>query len=462
MRAVKGRRGVALVLLALILAAIVGLWLRVGTRTTGNASPDAGGATSASATAENASAAQREEALVRALWLLPGESTASRDEETATFQGHVISRADGSPVAGAELVFEGAGGATTVRSRDDGAFQLSIDRDGTLTLAMAQADGFFPAYAGLILSARRGKSVRGLVLELVPDPKREWDAAAPPPAERAAPAGSASLEGKVTRTGTSEPVPTFSVVLFRRTAAMSAEHLTTGTFADATGAFAIRNVAAGDYEVRVAASGYLVSAPRSISLREGAITRADFTLGASCQVSGTLRSESDGRPIVGARISLEAGGDIGVGMHNGTLSDARGRFSVATIEAGPSSVTISAPNHHGRILTRACGDAGDVMLARVAEGEKPRLELTGIGTVLRTEGDTLVIATLIPGGGAEAAGLAPGDRVLTVDGEPVESLGYRGTIERIRGPEGSTVSLLVSRGKEPARTLEVERKRVRY
>jgi carboxyl-terminal processing protease len=66
----------------------------------------------------------------------------------------------------------------------------------------------------------------------------------------------------------------------------------------------------------------------------------------------------------------------------------------------------------------------------------------------------LRIVYVFPGGPALAAGIAPRDVILAVNGDPCASP------ELIRGPVGSTVELLVrSPGEEP-RTVEVERQRI--
>jgi C-terminal peptidase prc len=66
----------------------------------------------------------------------------------------------------------------------------------------------------------------------------------------------------------------------------------------------------------------------------------------------------------------------------------------------------------------------------------------------------LRIVYVFPGGPALAAGIAPRDVILGVDGDPCASP------ELIRGPVGTSVSLLVrSPGEEP-RTVEVERQRI--
>jgi C-terminal processing protease CtpA/Prc len=79
------------------------------------------------------------------------------------------------------------------------------------------------------------------------------------------------------------------------------------------------------------------------------------------------------------------------------------------------------------------------------EGAEPTVELFGVGAMLGPDGDVLVVQQIIPGGGAELAGLVPGDAVLRIDGVPVAALGMDDSIQRIRGPEGSLVRLAVRR-----------------
>ncbi|MGB0722448.1 MAG: carboxy terminal-processing peptidase, partial [Gammaproteobacteria bacterium] len=79
-----------------------------------------------------------------------------------------------------------------------------------------------------------------------------------------------------------------------------------------------------------------------------------------------------------------------------------------------------------------------------------RLSLQGIGAMLRTVNEHTIIQSLITGGPAKLSGqLAPGDRVLAVaqgeDGEYEDVIGWRiqEVAERIRGPKGTIVRLLV-------------------
>src|SRR5262249_39466240 len=60
--------------------------------------------------------------------------------------------------------------------------------------------------------------------------------------------------------------------------------------------------------------------------------------------------------------------------------------------------------------------------------------------------DALIVSKVFPGGGAEEAGIAVGDGILKIDGLSVIDLGMSGSIEHIRGPEGTTVDLTVRRG----------------
>ena len=67
----------------------------------------------------------------------------------------------------------------------------------------------------------------------------------------------------------------------------------------------------------------------------------------------------------------------------------------------------------------------------------------GIGAVLQKTKDGLVITSVIEGSPAKAAGLAPGDTILTVDGKDTKGPAIETSVSRIKGAEGSTVTLTV-------------------
>jgi carboxyl-terminal processing protease len=67
----------------------------------------------------------------------------------------------------------------------------------------------------------------------------------------------------------------------------------------------------------------------------------------------------------------------------------------------------------------------------------------GIGAVLQKTKDGLVISSVMAGSPAKAAGLTPGDTILTVDGKDTKGAAIETSISRIKGDEGSTVTLTV-------------------
>jgi len=67
---------------------------------------------------------------------------------------------------------------------------------------------------------------------------------------------------------------------------------------------------------------------------------------------------------------------------------------------------------------------------------------------------------VIPDGGAANAGIVAGDEVLAVDGLPTTELGIDGAVAKIRGVEGTTVTVTLRRGGKPVQ-LVVTRKKLR-
>jgi len=95
--------------------------------------------------------------------------------ETAggVIDGRVINWSTGDGVAGADLTFTSDSGASTIRSRDDGGFELAPQAPGRFTLTAIAAPGFLPYAPELLHSTVRvalaaGQTVRGITVFLFP------------------------------------------------------------------------------------------------------------------------------------------------------------------------------------------------------------------------------------------------------------------------------------------------------
>ncbi len=94
--------------------------------------------------------------------------------------------------------------------------------------------------------------------------------------------------------------------------------------------------------------------------------------------------------------------------------------------------------------------------------EKERGSYSGIGASLQKTTDGLVITSVFAGSPAKAAGLVPGDQIVTVDGQPTKSEAIETSITRIKGAEGSTVVLGIQPKdkKKPVKEIKVVRKTI--
>ena len=74
----------------------------------------------------------------------------------------------------------------------------------------------------------------------------------------------------------------------------------------------------------------------------------------------------------------------------------------------------------------------------------------GIGVTVRynTEVSEILIEEVSAGGGAEEAGILPGDYITKVNGESVADIGYEATVSNIKGAPNTSVDVTVRRGNE--------------
>lgn len=101
-----------------------------------------------------------------------------------------------------------------------------------------------------------------------------------------------------------------------------------------------------------------------------------------------------------------------------------------------------------------------------SRAERIELETTdtstykGIGVFYgtRAEGEPrVVVLQVIPGSPAELGGLKAHDAIYAIDGQPLQAEALPDISTRIRGPEGSTVTLLVETPGQARRTVTLER-----
>jgi RNA polymerase sigma factor (sigma-70 family) len=357
----------------------------------------------------------------------------------ATIEGRATDPS-GAPVADALVRAEPARADRSTRSSafavtgPDGAFTLGgLDREA-YTLA-AQAEDHAPAEVENVAGGTRGVA---LVL----------DSGLP-------------LGGQVVD-GNGAPAPAFILLVHRRKG-VARDLVLARSIVDPRGQFMVR-VPKGDYELFASASGWAPSPPTPAS---AGATDVQLALSAGATLRGKVVASDNEAPIPYARVMREAsgGGASAQPANAGTVTRSDGTFELTGIPPGPLSITIAAGGYNPKIeaaMTAADGATlGPVTIAlgRLAEGQQPSTELVGIGIQFTADGDALRVNGLIPGGGAEAAGIAVGDRVIAIDGMPVEPLGLQGAIAKIRGAAGTTITVTLRRGDQPVQLI-VERRKI--
>jgi hypothetical protein len=361
---------------------------------------------------------------------------------------------DGNPVEGAllEATFLWAPRREESLHADaqavsDGAGRFALrGLDPGFYLVAASREGFAPARRGRV---RTGTS--DLELRLSPGGR---------------------LEGTVRDRRTGRPVAPFTVVVRLRRGPLRLVPAASVAVIDPAGRYALSSLPPGPAVVNVVSPSHAPSADVDVTIPAppAGPAIADFDLLPGGRLTGRITERGSGRPLPGASVVIEGAleSPTVLPLHSEALTGPDGRFTLDGLPAQPFSLFASAPGHHARVLSGLAipegGERGPVSveLTPAAEGEEPRVELAGIGVVLQIAGDGLRVARVAPGGGAAEVGIAAGDEILFVDGRPVAEVGFKGAIDMIRGPEGSTVILGMRRaGEGPVVPVPVPRRLVR-
>jgi hypothetical protein len=265
-----------------------------------------------------------------------------------------------------------------------------------------------------------------------------------------------ALRGRVRDRTSGAPVAPFNVTVRRAGGPLRWLPLKAVSVVDASGEYRLDDLPPGPVMVSASAPLHAPSDDLEVTIPDppGAAT-ADFDLRPGGRVAGQVLDRRTRAPVPGALVQVEgragAGGSV-IALRGEATAGPDGRFELAGLPSRPLSILVQAEGHHARILSGLTPPEGGALgpvtveLTPVEPGEDPRVELAGIGVQFAPRGEALRIMQLVPGGGAAEVGLQVGDEILAVDGRPVSELGMDGSVQAIRGPEGSTVSLRVRRG----------------
>lgn len=261
-----------------------------------------------------------------------------------------------------------------------------------------------------------------------------------------------------------QPVTSFSVLARQRLGAVRVGEELIRHFVDAKGRFTLRGSPPGRLEVVAAAWGYAPSDPVEVRLEPGATRHLDFKLSRGATVTGRVIDRTSRAPLPDAQVSLELAHDDALAVTPSSPTDEDGRFTLSGVRQGHGTLFVVAGGHHARLWSVVVPE-GDIAvgpitieLKALTPGETPQLELVGLGAVIAPADDGLELQRVIASGGAAAAGLQPHDVILAIDGTPVEGLGFEGAIQRLRGPEGTTVTLFVRRADGTTFTVDAPRR----
>jgi hypothetical protein len=258
-----------------------------------------------------------------------------------------------------------------------------------------------------------------------------------------------------------EPVPSFTLTVQRREGRARAL-VETVAVVDPQGRFGVR-VARGDYDLVASVPDQVRAAVHAAA---GA-TDVRIVIGTGVTLRGRVISSDDGTPIGGAFVGPETADSSLKSQAALPVASTRadGTFELTGMAAGPIALEVRARGYApAREQLPDAGDGaaiGPITIELTSGGPFGTRgpDIAGIGVNVISEGEVLRVVAVLPNSGAVDAGLGAGDLIISVDDQPVSTLGVDGAIARLRGPPGTSVTLTVRRDGHDSRR-SVERRRL--
>lgn len=246
-----------------------------------------------------------------------------------------------------------------------------------------------------------------------------------------------------------QPVPSFSVSaspMASRAGGPPAQ-----SFDDRAGQFLLGPLSPGTTRVWAAAEGYQPGEASDVAVRTGETTDGVvLKLKRSTVLEGRVTDARTRRPVEGALVIPAEWQSSALAEAVGSYTDADGRYRLDALPGTRTTIHVTAPGYYPLMVGGVEGPVGqrvvrDFSLTAQRKDQVPGTQLTGIGAVLMSRRDGIVIGQLLDGGPAAEA-LQKGDVIVMVGDDPVRGGDVGPVAQAIRGEEGTDVVLWVKRG----------------
>ena len=220
---------------------------------------------------------------------------------------------------------------------------------------------------------------------------------------------------------------------------------------DARGAFLWDNLVPGAYVLQASADGRPPTRSDTLDVEAARTTHhVRIVVPRGATLSGRVIDAATRKPLAGATIGFDALTSTGMGGSGYARADDNGAYSLPGAPPGPFSIRVAREGYTSRIVTGLLTRGADTIKQDIELKERgdggPRDEFGGVGAVLAPTAEGVLFGRVFSGAPAASAGVKQGDRIRRIDGVDASTLTLSDCVQRLRGPDGSIVSVQVERG----------------